>query len=429
MKLNWKRTLLIGFGFLASSLAWSLYNSLVPTMLEHRYGLSTMLIGTIMAIDNFFGVVFQPLVGVLSDHTNTCFGRRMPWILFGLPLSAIAFFFIPRTGTLGTMMAVIILFNFLMSLWRSPVIALMPDVTPRPLRSKANGIINLMGGIGSIIAFFVGGWLAVKDETNHTSFLMGAAVMVASLIVLVLFVREPVHAALSVPRPKQKKNTLQALRATLFGLSKPELISLILMLVAIFFWFSGYNAIETFFTLYVVNVHGLTAGAGTQMLTIFSVAFVIFAFPAGLIGSKLGRKRTILIGLTGLIVCFIPFIFVEQLRLLQILLGLGGLFWACININSLPMVVELASDTLVGTFTGYYYFASFSAAILSPIVFGFVRDQTGNYSNLMVYSCAAFFLALLAVLFIRHGEVSRVDTGSGHNPSFPTPAQEIRDGD
>ncbi len=429
MKLNWKRTLLIGFGFLASSLAWSLYNSLVPTMLEERYGLSTMLIGTIMAIDNFFGVVFQPLVGVLSDHTNTRFGKRIPWIAFGLPLSAIAFFFIPRTGTLGMMMAVIILFNFLMSLWRSPVIALMPDVTPRPLRSKANGIINLMGGIGSIIAFFVGGWLAVRDESNNTSFLMGAAVMVVSLIVLLLFVREPVRAAVSIPRPKKRNNTLATMRETMFSLSKPELISLVLMLVAIFFWFAGYNAIETFFTLYVVNVHGLTAGAGTQMLTIFSVAFVFFAFPAGLIGSKIGRKKTILIGLTGLIVCFIPFIFVEQLILLQILLGLGGLFWACININSLPMVVELASDTLVGTFTGYYYFASFSAAILSPIAFGFVRDLTQNYSNLMVYACAAFFFALLAISFVRHGEAATPDAAGGNNPSLPASSQEIRDGE
>ncbi|HHU12241.1 MAG TPA: SLC45 family MFS transporter [Clostridiaceae bacterium] len=428
MRLDWKKTLLIGFGFLASSLAWSLYNSLVPVMLENRFGLSTMLIGTIMAIDNFFGVVFQPLVGILSDHTKTRFGRRMPWILIGLPLSAAAFFFIPRAQSLGIMMAVIILFNFLMSVWRSPVIALMPDVTPRPLRSKANGIINLMGGIGSIIAFFVGGRLAVADKSNGLSFLMGSAVMIVSLVVLVLFVREPVAAHVSLPRrQKQQRSTLASIRSTLLSLGPGELKSLVLLLAAIFFWFAGYNAIETFFTLYITNIHGLLAGDATQMLTLFSLTFVGFAFPAGIIGSRIGRKRTILIGLIGLIACFIPFIFLENLLLLRILLALGGIFWACININSLPMVVELASDSKVGSFTGYYYFASFSAAILSPILFGFIRDLTKNYSILMVYACGAFALALLAVAFVRHGEAAPPDPSGHHHATLPAAAQEVRE--
>lgn len=428
MRLDWKKILLIGFGFLASSLAWSLYNSLVPVMLENRFALSTTLIGTIMTIDNFFGVVFQPMIGVLSDHTRTRIGRRMPWILVGLPLSALAFAFIPRMGSLGTMMAVIILFNFLMSTWRSPVIALMPDVTPRPLRSKANGIINLMGGVGSIIAFFVGGRLAVLDETNRASFLMGSIVMAAALVVLVLFVREPVSGSVPIPRRQKKEgSSFESFKANFFSLTKAELRSLILLLAAIFFWFSGYNAIETFFTLYVQNVHGLSPGHGTQMLTIFSLTFVAFALPAGLIGSKVGRKRTIVIGLIGLIACFIPFLFTHELMLLRILLGLGGAFWACININSLPMVVELASDSKVGSFTGYYYFASFSAAILSPILFGRIRDVTQNYQTLMVYASAAFALALLTVLFVRHGEASRSDTaGSDHAP-LPASAQEEGD--
>lgn len=240
MRLDLKKTLLIGFGFLASSLAWSIYNSLVPVMLENRFGLSTMLIGSIMAIDNFFGVVFQPLIGVLSDHTHTRIGRRLPWIIVGLPISAVAFSFIPRMQTLGTMMAVIIVFNFFMSTWRSPVIALMPDVTPRPLRSKANGIINLMGGIGSIIAFFLGGKLASADPSNKASFLMGASVMVVSLIVLVLFVREPIAAHVSLPhRKKEKTNTWASFKATLFSLTRAELKSLVFLLLAIF---SGFPA-------------------------------------------------------------------------------------------------------------------------------------------------------------------------------------------
>ena len=195
------------------------------------------------------------------------------------------------------------------------------------------------------------------------------------------------------------------MRETMFSLSKPELISLVLMLVAIFFWFAGYNAIETFFTLYVVNVHGLTAGAGTQMLTIFSVAFVFFAFPAGLIGSKIGRKKTILIGLTGLIVCFIPFIFVEQLILLQILLGLGG----CSGHASTSTRCRWSSNwpRHAGRYVhGLLLFRLLLGSDFKPDRFRFVRDLTQNYSNLMVYACAAFFFALLFISFVRHGEAA-----------------------
>ncbi|NLB10650.1 MAG: SLC45 family MFS transporter, partial [Clostridiaceae bacterium] len=191
MKLDYRKTFFIGFGFLASSLAWSLYNSYVPTMLEERFALSTTVIGTIMTIDNFFGLIFQPAVGVLSDRTHSRFGHRMPWIMVGLPICALLFAFIPRMYVLSGMMAVLIGFNFVMSLWRSPVNALMPNVTPRPLRSKANGVINLMGGIGSIFAFFVGGQLSKIDPTNESSFLMGTIIMLISLFMLTVFIREP----------------------------------------------------------------------------------------------------------------------------------------------------------------------------------------------------------------------------------------------
>ena len=150
---------LIGFGFLASSLAWSIYNSQVPLILEQRFQLSGVLIGTIMTIDNFFGVIFQPLVGAASDKTRTRVGRRLPWIIFGIPICALFFSLAPLQQSLRAFMGAIIVFNLVMSLWRSPVISLMPDVTARPLRSKANGVINMMGGIGSILAFFVGGIL------------------------------------------------------------------------------------------------------------------------------------------------------------------------------------------------------------------------------------------------------------------------------
>ena len=191
MKLNYKQIFLIGFGFLASSLAWSIYNSQVPLILEQRFQLSGVLIGTIMTIDNFFGVIFQPLVGAASDRTRTRIGRRMPWIVIGIPVCALFFSLAPLQKTLWAFMGAIIIFNLVMSLWRSPVISLMPDVTARPLRSKANGVINMMGGIGSILAFFFGGMLSDIREDKFFAFFMASVVMVIALLILLKYVREP----------------------------------------------------------------------------------------------------------------------------------------------------------------------------------------------------------------------------------------------
>ena len=428
MRLDYRKTFLIGFGFFASSIAWSLYNSLVPVMLEQRFLLASTLIGVIMTIDNFFGVIFQPVVGMLSDRTHTRIGRRMPWILVGIPLCAIAFIFIPRASTLVAMMAVIIGFNFIMSLWRSPVVALMPDVTPAPLRSKANGVINLMGGIGSIVAFAVGGVLADLNENLYAPFVMGATVMLFALVMLLLFVREPdsrpghgaaAGATGALPETEGDRSAAAGGEPSGKGFKaiknwQPgEKRSLILLLCAIFFWFCGYNAVETFFTLYATNTLGVTPGKATGLLTVFSLAFVAFALPAGILAGRLGRRTVILTGLAGITAVFIPMLFVENLLVLQILLLFGGVFWACININSLPMVVEMATKERIGTFTGYYYFFSFSAAIASPILFGFIRDLTQSYSTLFVFSIVAFLCALGCILFVRHGEAERPVAASG----------------
>ncbi|MGI6617935.1 MAG: MFS transporter [Saccharofermentanales bacterium] len=440
-RLDYKKTTLIGFGFLASSLAWSLYNSLVPLLLEQRFALTTTVIGTIMTIDNFFGIVFQPLVGAFSDRTFTRFGRRMPWIMVGLPLSALFFFLIPWAKSLAIMMTFIICFNLLMALWRSPVIALMPDVTPRPLRSKANGVINLMGGIGAIIAFLIGGKLTTTfDPSGRMAFGMGSLIMIISLVCLMLFVREPVAEAWrraqreSIGRRLTAKEFMASLdveedddakkKKTVINrkLTPPERRSLLLLLSAIFFWFCAYNAIETFFTLFATNTLHVDNGTATMMLTAFSLTFVIFAVPAGIIAGRLGRKKTIILGLIMLLLFLAPMVFINPLLtafgvdisaagslalkkyIVLALLACAGFGWACVNINSLPMVVELASIDQIGRFTGYYYFFSFSASIISPILFGWIRDLTKNYNALFPYAVIFFALALLATIFVRHGE-------------------------
>jgi MFS family permease len=391
-KLNVKKTLLLSFGFFASQIAWSIYNSFVPQILENFIE-RTSVIGFIMTIDNIFGVIFQPVFGKLSDSTRTRFGRRMPYIFTGLPICAAAFSLVPHMNGIWQLMAVLIVFNFVMSAWRSPVVALMPDLTPGPLRSQANGIVNLMGGVGSLIAFFAGGIL-FKAGGFPLPFFMSSAMMLLALAVMALFVREPKNAY--EPEVAEKKTDVV--------LNKNEKKSLLLILFGVFFWFTGYNAVETFFTLYATNTLGMNPGDAAMTLAIFSLTFLCFAVPAGFIGAKAGRRKAILTGLAGIIVLFLPLFFWSNPWVTRICLFLGGFFWALVNINSLPMVVRLSGEEKIGAFIGYYYFFSFSSQIVSPVLFGHIRDITGNYKVLFLYACIAFALAMICLFFVRHGE-------------------------
>ena len=433
LRLNYKQIFIIGFGFLASSLAWAIYNSQVPLILSERFLLSNTLIGTIMTIDNFFGVIFQPLICAWSDNTRTRIGRRMPWILIGLPICAILFTLVPLQQTLMAFMAVIIAFNLIMALWRSPVISLMPDVTPAPLRSEANGIINMMGGIGSITAFFVGGILSEIGDQKFFAFFMATVIMLIALAVLLKYVREPdalryreennipirdsianrwgqeardsidihrTHADLVDTGDGEKQRSLTAFNA----LVSAEKKSLVAILVAIFAWFLGYNAIETFFTLYATNTYGISGGQATMMLAGFSLTFLLFAIPAGRLGQKFGRKKTIVGGLVGIIILFLPILAQPSQWLVQVLLILGGACWSCININSLPMVLEFSSEKSIGAFTGYYYLFSFTAAIVSPIFYGALQDFFQDNGLLFLFAVVCFAIALGSMIFVKHGD-------------------------
>lgn len=404
MKLDYKKTMLIGFGFLAVSIAWAVYNAYVPLLLQN-YIQETWIIGAIMTIDNVFGAIFQPVFGNISDKTKTRFGRRMPFIMIGIPICAVAFFFVPFTTALWALMIVLILFNFVMSTWRSPVVALMPDLTPSRFRSQANGIINFMGGIGSLIAFLAGGLLFNWGGMTYP-FMASSIVMVIALIILKIFIKEPMH-PIELPEDEEEEK------------KKPELTdaekkrkrkSLLAILFAILFWFTGYNAVETFFSLYVTNTltdaagKAMSAGDASLMLSIFSLAFLVFAIPAGFIGARVGRKKTIITGLAGITVLFAVMYFVSNTSLLYVLLLLGGVCWAAVNVNSLPMVVDMTGYSSLGKYTGYYYLFSFSASIVSPILFGALRDLTQSYHILFIYSAIAFTVALLCMLLIRRGD-------------------------
>ncbi|NLJ70233.1 MAG: SLC45 family MFS transporter [Clostridiaceae bacterium] len=394
-KLNYGKTFLIGTGFFASSLLWSLYNSFVPLILKDFITSST-LIGLIMTIDNAFGVIFQPLFGSLSDRTQTRFGKRMPFIMIAAPLCAVLFFFIPQMPTLFSLMLIVIIFNFGMSVWRAPIVALMPDLTPSQHWSKANGVINLMGGVASIIAFLIGGKIA-NSYGRSATFGMGSIVMFLAVLTLFMFVKEPVAKSPFTSTDKKEDDKKSISLSAFKNLPAKQRRNLVYLLFAIFFWFCGFNAVETFFTTFAVENLGVPEGSAAMLLAFFSVSFVAFAIPAGFIATKIGRRKSIMIGLTGLVIVFIPILFLMNLTALRILLLIGGFFWALVNINSLPMVLEIGTKAEIGTYTGYYYFFSFSASIFSPIVFGFIRDLTQNYATLFIYTPIVFAIALFCI--------------------------------
>jgi len=401
-KLNIKTTVYLSFGFFAVSLVWSLYNSWMPQILQKNFSLSDFRIGVIMVIANVAALILEPTFGRISDRTRTRFGRRLPYIMIGIPIAAVSFALLPRMGSMAPLLCVLIVFCVVMATWRTPVVSLMPDLVPGPLRSQANGIVNMLGGIGSLLAF-VGGGLLFNAGGFPLPFLVAAIVMILALVVLVTKVHEPPRAF----EPQVKTPKVQ--------LTKAEWRSLFLILSAIFFWFVGYNAIETYFTLFATNTLGVKPGTASILLGVYAIAFLAFAVPAGFIGAKFGRRKTMLVGLAGIVVCFIPMVFNVSVTATIICLLLGGLFWGCININSLPMVLKLGGDRLVGTFTGLYYLFSVAAAIVGPPVAGWLIDAarnhqilfipTGeNYRVLFLYCCVAFAIAFVVLSFVRHGE-------------------------
>lgn len=597
-KLNVWHTILTGFAFLTTSIAWAIYDPYVTRILNKILGesefisnmsrslaqavpwigkfaeaqgestvsatggftLVPLFIGFIMTFDNIFGVIFQPTFGKLSDNCHSKLGKRRPFIVGVAPISAILFALIPivainvkGTWTLAATMIMIILFVFSMSLWRAPAVALMPDLTPPHLRSEGNAIINLMGGLGSALGM-VAGTIAIAlcalftglsseqikvDETVSFPyvFAIGSVVMLLGMFAVRFFVKEPdsrieVKAANNAyadekARRKAEKEAAKAEKAARKAakLSKGERKSLVFMLGSLFFLFCGTNAITTFFSLFAQEILHMITSEATIIMLIFAVCSAIAAIPAGKMGKKMGRKKTIITGLAIFLSAFIVFFgtfivmlgnqklsiskyvtvnnayiavdnqmnsfnaelsdaakangtevklltmdgYVEYLetndassnslyaefdkylaenagatvyddivkvandiygaessgsfteamsaindsvnkvtKILSVLiypvLILGGAANMFITVNTLPLVLEIGGVDKVGTFTGYYYTATFSAQIASPILYGFIRMFAGTYMSLFYYSPLCFAGAILMILFVKHGE-------------------------
>jgi MFS family permease len=428
--MDYRKTFLLGFGFLGVSLLWVLYNSYVPIFLQAGnpafdqsqgtvtvgFGLSAGLAGLIMTLDNLAAFFIQPVVGVFSDRTRTRIGRRMPYILAAAPVAAIAFALIPVAvsqippelsgqttqlgGPLAFFMVAIGVMLLAMAIFRTPIIALMPDITASPLRSKANGVINLMGGVGALLATF--GGAALYGFNPAAPFLVGGILMLGAVLVVFFTIKEPAVAVTGSDEEERWWDTLKQVGA----IPKEERRSLVLILTAIFAWFVGYNAIETFFTSYGTFRLGVAESTASLLLGFFSLTFIAFSIPGGMLAERWGRRRTILMGLVGLSVLLIVASTLPNVYAIAAILFLGGIAWALININSLPMIVDIApSDRLLGTYTGLYYISGTLAAIAGPILNGWIIDITGKNYNTIFYVAPAFMVVAIGCMwFVTRGE-------------------------
>jgi len=422
MKFSYGKIFLLGFGFFGVSVIWGVYNAFVPIFLANKFGLSAAFIGFFMTLDNIAALFIQPPVGAWSDRLRTPIGRRIPFILVGAPITALAFGLIPLASILPLFVACTSTLLLSAALWRTPVVALMPDITPSEKRSQANGIINFMGGIGTIIALQTGGMLYKLSPSFP--FWLGSALVILAALIVFLFIREPKEYG---EHAETQPGMLDSLREVL----SDEDRSGARILFAIFFWFIGYSAVETFFTLYAQEHLGIDAGDGATLLSVFPLFFVLLAIPSGFIAARIGRRVAISIGLilvSMILALFyilpadtllnplapLPLVGIplteggpRMLTLAGLILMFGGIGWAFVNINSLPMVVELTTAARLGTFTGLYYLFSTLSAIVGPNVNGWAIQLTGsNYNVIMLIAPFFMLAALVLMLGVRRGEAT-----------------------
>lgn len=497
MKLNYKRTIFVGFAFLLICMFWQAYDNIIPKILTDKFGMSQTWSGFIMALDNVFAVFLLPIFGALSDKKNTKLGRRTPYILIGTLCAALLFVGLSFTDnmqltaidditattdynsaehktamevlydsgveirgvnaegeevkapisdfftkeefstialqdtryndyvvparqayawqktmenpvTLIVFIAILLGVLLSMATFRSPAVALMPDVTPKPLRSKGNAIINLMGSVGGVLVLVLGIVFATGKPENalmsYTTFFMTISIlMLVSLTIFMLTVKEPKWAAEARALDPAEKSEETVVTAKKSSLSRGEKFSLFFILASVVLWYMGYNAVTSKYSVYAGAV--LNMDFNTTLI-IAQAAAIISYIPVGIISSKLGRKRTIIAGVIMLGAAFGSAAFLtseSNIWVMNALFALAGIGWATINVNSYPMVVELAKSGDVGKYTGYYYTASMAAQIITPVLSGLFLDHIGM-RTLFPYATIFALGALFTMLAVRHGD-------------------------
>ncbi|HZH93856.1 MAG TPA: MFS transporter [Tissierellaceae bacterium] len=417
MKLNYKRTFFIGLAFMSISSFWQLYDNIIPLILQNTFGIGETFTGAIMAMDNLLALFLLPIFGAFSDRVDTRFGKRTPFIVLGT-LGAVTFMLlIPISNNLRSFPLFFISLGAVllaMSTYRSPAVALMPDLTPKPLRSKANSIINLMGAVGAIFALAVIS-LLVPDEPNpsyFSVFLIISLLMVLSVLVLVKTIKEK-----RLSEEMKEFNSTQDLdddeNTDSDGEMAPDVKrSLYFILASIFLWFTAYNAVTTAFSRYAGRVWGLQGGSFANALLVATGAAILSYIPIGIIASKVGRKRTIIAGIVLMSTSyFLGYLFLEYSPMINAVFAITGIGWAAISVNSYPMVVEMSKSADVGKYTGLYYTFSMSAQIFTPILSGFFLENVG-YRTLFPYSVFFSLASLATMLMVRHGDSRPPKKGS-----------------
>ena len=477
MKLNYKRTILVGFAFFLISAFWQAYDAIVPLALTNHFGLPQSISGVVMSLDNILAVFMLPIFGAISDKVNTRWGKRTPFILVGTIIAVVTFVALtyvdnyqlsllalteapelfaqslvegadkaalqsaatgialqltisnplPLVGFLLTLLVVLIA----MATFRSPAVALMPDVTVKPLRSKGNAIINLMGTAGGIIILLFGSLFSTSKNLtmSYTGYVMAVCgVMLAGLIVFLTTVKEKAwanemeeetkHLGLEEAPAEDKGDGIKVIAEKKDGkmvkhgvLPKDQFKSLMLILASVALWYIGYNSITSKYSVYATNELGVDYGL---TLIVAQAAAIVSYIPVGMIASKFGRRKTILVGVAMLASAFIIGAFIGEgvnpLVMYPVFM-LAGMGWATINVNSFPMVVELAKGGEVGKYTGYYYTASMAAQICAPILSGVLYDLFGMRYVFFPFGAIFVIGSFITMFFVKHGD-SRPDAKS-----------------
>ena len=434
MKLNYKRTVLIGFAFMAILAFWQFYDQVIPYILEEKFKLDTPVANAFMAVDNVLAVFMLPLFGKLSDKTHTRLGKRTPYILYGtigsVILLCVLAFFESRVNFWGfiiTLMALLVV----MATYRSPAVAYMPDVTEKPLRSKGNAVINLVGYVGGIFATVLMMFMLksetvtingeekkvyASDQSFTPVFLIIAAFMLVAVLIMVLTVKEnKILAETKIAEEEQKTE-----KGT--KLSKSVITSLVLILASVFLWFTAYNGVTTTFSRYCIKIWNIDLGASSMFLTVATVAAIAAFVPLGFLSSKIGRKKAVLFGIVIMTFCYAVAIFVDKETatnnpwLMYVMFGIIGIGWASINVNSFPMVVEMCTGSDVGKYTGIYYTFSMAAQIVTPVLSGLFIKWWG-YEILFPYAVFFSVASFITMSFVRHGD-SRPDKKAAIEEQF-----------
>ena len=430
MKLNYKNTFLVGLAFMSIIAFWQLYDNVIPLLLTRTFHLSEDVTGVIMAADNVLALFLLPLFGKLSDRTCTKIGKRMPYILIGTAVAAILLNILPVIDNgfyngltsvffgLVPFIIVLGLLLFTMSVYRSPAVALMPDITPKPLRSQANAIINLMGAAGGIIYLAFTAFMYPKSKTEgieHVDysmlFVFMSIFMILCVVIMALFVNEPKLSSMNdrIEKEHPEWDLTEESNSGTAELPAPVKKSMIFLLLSIALWYIGYNAVTTWFTTYISVIMGEGLGGASTCFLIANAGAIVSYIPIGAAASRFGRKKmiyfgTILLSLSFAVCYFLTTTATTITIPMYITFALVGVAWASISVNSLPMAVEMCKGSDAGKYTGLYYTASMAGQVVTPILAGFLLKNV-SYKILFIYATLFSFLSFVTMIFVKHGDV------------------------